>query len=199
MKHKVVIAITGASGAIYAKVLLDQLLVLKDQIEAVGIVMSDNAKTIWQTELDSSPFDTYFEAFAELPFTLYEKKDFNAPFASGSAKYTSMLVVPCSMGMLARIATGISDTLVTRSADVMLKERRKLILLVRENPYGFIHLKNMLTLTQAGGIVCPANPSFYSQPKNIEQLAKTVTSRVLDLAGFKLDGFRWGEEQGKSC
>ncbi len=185
MTNKIVIAVTGASGSIYAKLLLDKLLLLKDQYEEVGIVMSKNAKDIWQTELGNEGYNNY-------PFTIYEKYDFSAPFASGSAKFNSMIVAPCSMGTLARIAGGISDDLLTRAADVMLKERRKLILMVRETPYNLIHIKNMETVTMAGGIICPATPSFYSLPKTIEELASTVVDRVLDLAGLRLNSFRWG-------
>ncbi len=98
------------------------------------------------------------------------------------------------MGTLGRIASGISNDLMTRSADVMLKERRKLVLVTRETPLNLIHINNMKTVTEAGGIICPASPSFYSLPKSIEQLAATVTDRALSLAGFELNGFRWGEK-----
>jgi 4-hydroxy-3-polyprenylbenzoate decarboxylase len=105
-----------------------------------------------------------------------------------------MIVVPCSMGTMGRIASGISDDLTTRAADVVLKERRKLILVARETPYNLIHIKNMETITLAGGIICPATPSFYSQPKTIEEVAYTVVHRVLDLAGLKNESFRWGSK-----
>jgi 4-hydroxy-3-polyprenylbenzoate decarboxylase len=185
MPNKIVIAITGASGSIYAKLILDKLVLLNDQYEDVGIIMSKNAKDIWQTELGNDAYNDY-------PFTIYEKYDFSAPFASGSAKFNSMIVAPCSMGTLGRIAGGISDDLLTRSADVILKERRKLILMVRETPYNLIHIKNMETVTLAGGIICPATPSYYSLPKTIEELASTVVDRVLDLAELNIDSFRWG-------
>jgi 4-hydroxy-3-polyprenylbenzoate decarboxylase len=183
--NKIIIAITGASGAIYAKCLLDTLAQLKDQYEAVGVVMSENAKIVWETELDNTEYTKY-------PFTFYQKNDFNAPFASGSAQYNIMMVVPCSMGTLGRIASGISDDLVTRAADVILKERRKLILMARETPYNLIHIKNMETLTLAGGIICPATPSFYCKPKTIEAVAMTVVDRILDLANIKKPSYRWG-------
>jgi 4-hydroxy-3-polyprenylbenzoate decarboxylase len=183
--NKVAIAITGASGAIYAKLLLDKLLLLKEQYAEAGIVMSRNAEEVWQTELGNEDYRKY-------PFRYFDKFDFKAPFASGSAHYNIMLIAPCSMGTLGRIAGGVSDDLVTRSADVMLKERRKLILLVRETPYNLIHLKNMETVTLAGGIICPASPSFYSKPATIEAAAATVVDRMLDLAGFSIDSFRWG-------
>jgi 4-hydroxy-3-polyprenylbenzoate decarboxylase len=186
-KHKIIVAITGASGSIYAKVLLDKLTVLSDQIEAVGIVMSDNARDVWKHELRNEDHKKY-------NFTFYDKTNFHAPFASGSAKYNTMIVCPCSMGTMARIASGISNDLTTRAADVILKERRKLILMVRDTPYSLIHINNMQTVTQAGAIVCPASPSFYSNPKTFEDLAATVVDRVLDLAGLEISSYRWSEK-----
>jgi len=187
MKHKIVVAISGASGSIYAKLLLDRLVELTDQIEAVGVIMSDNAKLNWELELKNKDYKSY-------PFTFYSKNDFMAPFASGSAKYNAMVIVPCSMGALARIATGISNDLTTRAADVILKERRKLILVARDTPLSLIHLQNMTTVTQAGGIICPAIPSFYSQPNTIDELAMTVVNRIIDLVGLEDSSYRWGEE-----
>lgn len=184
---KLVVAITGSSGSIYAKVLLDKLSGLQHQLDAVGVVLSDNAKVNW--ELEIGPVD-----FARYPFKFYEKNDFYAPFASGSAKYDTMVVCPCSMGTLARIATGISNDLVTRAADVVLKERRRLILVTRDTPLSLIHINNMKTVTEAGGIICPASPSFYSKPADLEAIAATVVDRVLDLAGLDLKSYRWGEE-----
>ena len=184
MKHKIIVAITGASGSIYAKVLLDQLIVLKDQIDAVGIVMSKNAKDVWEFELGNDSYKDY-------PFKYYEKNDFMAPFASGSAQYKTMIVAPCSMGTLARIATGVSNDLITRAADVILKERRKLILINRDTPLNLIHINNMKTITEAGGIIMPASPSFYSKPNNFEELTATVINRVIDLADLKKDSYRW--------
>ena len=184
MKHKIIVAITGASGSIYAKVLLDQLVVLKDQIEAVGIVMSKNAKDVWEFELGNDTYKDY-------PFKYYEKSDFMAPFASGSAQYNTMIVAPCSMGTLARIASGISNDLVTRAADVILKERRRLILISRDTPLNLIHINNMKTITEAGGIIMPASPSFYSKPNNFEELAATVVNRAIDLADLQKKSYRW--------
>jgi 4-hydroxy-3-polyprenylbenzoate decarboxylase len=183
VKRKIVVAITGASGSIYAQLLLKALSDIEN-IE-VGVLLSDNAKTVWKTELDN-------EDFKDFPFTFYSKNNFNAPFASGSANFDTMVVIPCSMGTMGRIANGISNDLLTRAADVILKERRKLILVARETPYNLIHINNMKTITEAGGIVCPATPSFYSQPKTIEEVAKTVVDRVLDLMGLKIDSYRWG-------
>src|SRR5476651_2186787 len=187
MKRKIVIAITGASGAIYAKLLLDTLQKLQAQIAEVGVVMSDNARQVWKLELDN-------EAYSAYPFTFYDKNDFMAPFASGSARFDTMVIIPCSMGTLGRIAGGISNDLTTRAADVILKERRKLILVARDMPLSLIHINNMKTVTEAGGIICPASPSFYSKPQNFEELASTVIDRVLDLSGLDVKGFRWGQK-----
>jgi 4-hydroxy-3-polyprenylbenzoate decarboxylase len=185
-KKKIIVAITGASGSIYAKVLLDKLVALQDQIDAVGIVMSDNAKDVWKFELDDTSYDN-------LPFKIYNKNDFFAPFASGSAKYESMVICPCSMGTMARIATGISNDLTTRAADVILKERRKLILVTRDTPLSLIHIENMRTVTLAGGIILPAAPSFYSKPQSFEDLASTVVDRIIDQIGLSQDTYRWSE------
>ena len=186
IKKKIVVAIGGSSGTIYAKVLLDKLTQLKDQTEAVGIVMSDNARYNWQHELGT-------EGWRDYDFKVYEKMDFMAPFASGSARYDTMIVCPCSMGLLARMATGTSNDLVTRAADVILKERRRLIIVPRETPLSIIHINNMKTLTEAGAIICPATPSFYSRPTTMEEMAATVVDRILDLAGFDLETYRWND------
>jgi len=183
---KLVVAVTGSSGSIYAKVLFDKLVLLREQWQAVGVVLSDNAKLNWELEVGAVDFSAY-------PFDFYEKNDFFAPFASGSAKYDTMVVCPCSMGTLARIATGISNDLVTRAADVVLKERRRLILVTRDTPLSLIHINNMKTVTEAGGVVCPASPSFYSKPQTMEEMAATVVDRVLDLAGFEHNTYRWSE------
>jgi 4-hydroxy-3-polyprenylbenzoate decarboxylase len=190
-KNKIIVAITGASGAIYAKVLLDKLQALHNQIDEVGIIMSDNAKYVWRTELDNENYNKY-------SFKFYEKMDFEAPFASGSAKYNTMIVCPCSMGTMGRISSGISNDLTTRAADVILKERRKLILVAREAPYSLIHINNMKTITEAGGIICPATPSYYSKPTNFEELTATVIDRVLDLCGFEFEKYSWGEDNKKN-
>src|ERR1700744_905771 len=187
IKKKIVVAITGASGAIYAKLLLQKLQQLSTQINEVAIVMSDNAKQVWQFELDNNDFDNF-------PFKIYAKHDFMAPFASGSARFDTMVIIPCSMGTLGRIANGISDDLVTRAADVILKERRKLILVVRDMPLNLIHIRNMQTITEAGGIICPAIPSYYSKPKTVEEVAMTVVNRVIDLIGLENESYRWSEE-----
>jgi 4-hydroxy-3-polyprenylbenzoate decarboxylase len=190
--HKIVIAITGASGSIYAKLLLDKLLTLKCQWSDIAVVLSSNAQTVWETELDAS-LNEYKHKDERMVF--YGNQDFFAPFASGSGKYNTMIIVPCSMGTMGRIAGGISNDLISRAADVVLKERRKLICVAREMPYNLIHIKNMETITLAGGIICPATPSYYSKPKSIEALVGTVVDRIIDLAGLDQQTYRWGGDQ----
>jgi flavin prenyltransferase len=184
--HKIVLAITGASGSIYARLLIEKLLTIKDQWQELSVVMTDNAKLVWSTELGNDDYTKY-------PVKFYTTKDFMAPFASGSGRYNTMIIAPCSMGTLGRIAAGVSDDLISRAADVVLKERRKLICLVRETPYNLVHIRNMETITMAGGIICPATPSFYSRPQTIEEVVATVTDRVLDLAGLDISTYRWGK------
>lgn len=186
MSRKIVIAVTGASGSLYARQLLDKLLGLAEQWDSLGLVITDNAREVWKTELGDESYNKY-------DVNIYGKNDFNAPFASGSGKFDTMIIIPCSMGTLGRIANGISNDLISRAADVILKERRKLICVVRDMPYNLIHIKNMETVTLAGGIICPATPSFYSVPKTIEEVVATVTDRVLDLCGFDIKTYRWGD------
>jgi 4-hydroxy-3-polyprenylbenzoate decarboxylase len=186
--QRIVIAITGASGSIYARILIEKLLQLKSQWEELSVVMTDNAKTVWHTELGDESYDS----FSGIRF--FDKNDFSAPFASGSGRYNTMIIIPCSMGTLGRISTGISNDLITRAADVILKERRKLICVARDTPYSLVHIRNMETITLAGGIICPATPSFYSRPTTIEQVAATVVDRVIDLAGLNVKTYRWGGE-----
>ncbi|MBL0057291.1 MAG: UbiX family flavin prenyltransferase [Chitinophagaceae bacterium] len=184
--QKIVVAITGASGSIYPKILLEKLSAKKDQWDELAVVMTENAKEVWKTELGD-------EAYKDLPVRFYSQQDFSAPFASGSGRFNTLIIMPCSMGTLGRIAGGISNDLITRAADVMLKERRRLICVVRDMPYNLIHIRNMEAVTLAGGIICPATPSFYSRPATIEEVAATVVDRVLDLAGIDNQSFRWGE------
>ncbi|MGQ0740360.1 MAG: UbiX family flavin prenyltransferase [Bacteroidota bacterium] len=183
---KIAVAITGASGSVYAELLLEKLLAAGSQYDDLAVVMTDNAKEVWKTELAN-------ESWKEFPVKFYDTKDFSAPFASGSGKYDILIIIPCSMGTLGRIASGVSNDLITRAADVILKERRKLICVVRENPYNLIHIRNMETITLAGGIICPATPSFYSRPSSVKEVAATVVDRVLDLAGIDIQTFRWGQ------
>lgn len=183
--RKIAVAITGASGSIYAQDLLEKLCRMNDQIAEISLVMSTNAREVWKTELDN-------ESWKDFPVRRFETNDFSAPIASGSGQYDTLIVIPCSMGTLGRIANGISGDLITRAADVILKERRKLILVARETPYNLIHIRNMESVTLAGGIICPATPSFYSKPQTPQAIAATVVDRVLDLAGLKNDTYRWG-------
>lgn len=186
MKKKIVVAVTGASGAIYASLFINKLQKLSAQYEELALVMTENAKQVWQIELENKNFN-------DLNCKLYDKNDFNAPFASGSGRFDTMVIIPCSMGTLGRIAGGISNDLISRAADVILKERKKLICVVRETPYNLIQIRNMETITEAGGIICPATPSFYSKPSTIEELATTVVDRVIDLIGLENQSFRWGK------
>lgn len=183
--RKIVVALGGSSGSIYAQRLMTKLAVMQDVV--TGVVMTENAKLNW--ELEIGPFNQ-----DEWPFQFYAKNNFFAPFASGSARYDTMIICPCSMGLLARISQGISDDLITRSADVILKERRKLIIMPRETPYNLIHLRNMTSLTEAGAIICPATPSFYSKPDTLEKIVDTVVDRILDLANLPVSTYRWSEE-----
>lgn len=188
--HKIVLAITGASGSIYPKLLLQRLLAIPDQWSELGVVMTTNAKQVWETELGN---DAYKELLHDSDkVKVYGTMDFNAPFASGSGRFDTVIIAPCSMGTLGRIATGVSTDLITRAADVVLKERRKLICMIRDTPYNLIHIRNMETVTLSGGIICPASPSFYSKPTTIDEVAATVADRVLDLAGLDIATFRWG-------
>ena len=187
-KHKIVIAVTGASGAIYARILLERLHILLNQVEECGVIFSQYARQVWEYELGNDDYN-------RIPFKIYSQNDFFAPFASGSAAYDTMIICPCSMGTLGRIAAGVSNDLITRAADVMLKERRRLICMVRETPYSLIHIRNMQTVAEAGGIICPASPSFYGRPSTIEEVSGTVIDRVLQLAGFSFESFHWGAEQ----
>ncbi len=185
--QKIVVAVTGASGAIYARQLLTKLQQMQQAFSEVSVVMTNNAKEVWHTELGD-------ESYRNIPFKTYQLQDFHAPFASGSGRYDTMIIIPCSMGTIGRIAQGISNDLITRAADVILKEKRKLICVARETPYNLIHIRNMETITLAGGIVCPATPSFYSKPASIEAVVNTVVDRVLDLAGLPVESFRWGSQ-----
>jgi 4-hydroxy-3-polyprenylbenzoate decarboxylase len=186
--RKVVVAVTGASGSIYASLLVEKLLSIPSQWDTLSLVMTKNARLVWETELGN-------QSYKHLLLDRFENDDFSAPFASGSARFDTMIIIPCSMGTLGRIATGVSSDLISRSADVILKERRKLICVVRDTPYNLIHIRNMETITLAGGIICPASPSFYSNPPSIEAVAATVVDRVIDLAGFEWKSFRWGTQK----
>ncbi|MDP9149596.1 MAG: UbiX family flavin prenyltransferase [Myxococcota bacterium] len=175
MKRKIVVGITGASGAPYARRLV-QLLAPRTDVE-IGVCISQTAPEVWSLECGG-------DLREGLGVPVWGVRDYNAPFASGSAGWRAMVVVPCSMGTAARIAHGISDTLLTRAADVMLKERRTLIVVPRETPLGLVHLENLTQLARAGALVLPAMPSFYGKPKSLEDALDTVVGRILDHLGL---------------
>jgi 4-hydroxy-3-polyprenylbenzoate decarboxylase len=183
---RLVIGISGASGAPYARRLLHVLSHSEFDLE-IGLVLSRTAEQVWRHECGGSPRD--------LGLPTYADRDYSAPFASGSSAADAMAVVPASMSCIARIAHGISDDLLTRAADVMLKERRKLVLMPREAPYSAIHLENMLSLTRAGAVIVPASPSFYGRPATVDDAIDSVLARVLDQLGLpNALSKRWGED-----
>lgn len=184
--RKIILAVTGASGSIYAQKLLEKLSGIKTPPTEIAVVLSDNARDIWK-------YETGNKFIAKTPAKEYLNSDLFVPFASGSSDYYTMIICPASMGVVGRIANGISDDLISRAADVILKERRKLILVPRETPYNLIHIRNMETLTLAGAVICPATPSFYSKPETIDDLVMTVVERIISLAGFDADSYRWME------
>lgn len=181
---KVVVAVTAASGAIYARQLLEQLIGCKD-VERIALIYSANAEAVVATEGVALPESE--------KITLYRNDDLFAAPASGSASWDAMVIVPSSVGTVGRIASGVSQSLIERAADVMLKERRRLIVVVRETPLSLIHLRNMTTLTEAGAVILPAAPSFYSRPESIEALCLTVTERIVALLGISAPHYTWGE------
>jgi 4-hydroxy-3-polyprenylbenzoate decarboxylase len=185
---KFVIATTGASGAIYLQRLLEQI---DCAAHEVHLVMSAHAKAVAKQELD------HFKIPAAV--SLHSEGDMNVPFVSGSARFEAMVIVPCSMATLGRIASGSSDSVLLRAADVFLKERRKLIVVPRETPWNLIHARNVVTLLEAGAIVLPAIPSFYSRPNSVAAVADTVVWRILDQIGLpSSQAYRWGEERASA-
>ena len=181
---KVVVAITAASGAIYARQLLETL-VASNEVERVAVIYSANARAVVAHEGESMPQSSKIEE--------YDNDNLFSSPASGSARWDAMVVVPSSVGTVGRVASGVSQTLIERAADVMLKERRRLIFVVRETPYSLIHLRNMTTLTEAGAVILPATPSFYSLPKSIEEVCQTVTERIVSMLGIESERYEWGE------
>lgn len=179
---RVIVGISGASGSVYAQRLIAALLVLD---VSVTLVFSRNGRLVWEHELGVDP--------KELNVTIHGGSDMTAPIASGSAQFDAMVVVPCSAGSVGRIAHGLSTNLIGRAADVMLKERRPLILVVRETPYSLPLIKNMVAVTEAGAVVLPASPSFYAMPLSIDNLVDTVVARILDQLGIDNSvSQRWG-------
>ena len=181
---KVIVAITGASGGVYARLCLEQLL-RAEEVEQIALVVSEVAQKVLQHE--------GVELLESEKIVRYDNDDMFAPVASGSAGYDAMVVVPASMGSVGRIASGVSLSLIERSADVMLKERRRLVIVVREAPYSLIHLRNMTTLTEAGAIILPASPSFYSLPQTLEEAAMTIVERIISQLGIAQSHYEWGK------
>jgi flavin prenyltransferase len=171
MKRKIVVGITGASGAPYARRLL-AVLRRTDEVE-LGVCASQTASQVWALECGGNLSET-------IGLPIWGVRDYKAPFASGSAGWDAMVIVPCSMGTVARVAHGISDTLLTRAADVVLKERRTLVVVPRETPLSVIHLENLAQLARAGAVILPAMPSFYSRPTSLDDAIDTVVGRILD-------------------
>ena len=167
---QIVLAVTGASGACYARRFLERAAALEGV--AVHVVLTDTAREIWRHELGCEP-----------PVGLDDRR-FDAPFCSGSAAADAMVILPCSMGMLGRIAAGTADDAIARMADVQLKERRPLIIVPRETPLNLIHLRNMTTLAEAGAVIAPAAPGFYTRPADLDTLVDSFVARILQLAGI---------------
>ena len=185
---KIIVAITGGSGMIYARQCIDALLA-SEQVEQIALIVSATAEQVLLHEGVSLPADGRI--------TRFDNDDMFSSVASGSASWDTMIIVPASMGTVGRIAAGVSLSLIERAADVMLKERRRLILMVREAPYSLIHLRNMTTLTEAGGVVIPASPSFYSHPEDIEQLTATITERIIALSGISAAHYEFDGKEVK--
>lgn len=186
---KIVVAVTAASGALYARLCLEQLL-RAEEVSEIALVYSAHAREVADFEGVTLPEDPRIRIF--------DNDDLFAPPASGSADYDAMAVVPCSVGTLGRIACGVSQSLIERAADVMLKERRRLVLVVRETPLSLIHLRNMTALTEAGAVVLPASPGFYARPSSVEELCRSVAERVTALLGISGPLYRWTGE-GRSA
>lgn len=185
---QIVIGITGASGTVYAKMLIEYLSKIKSERKiSIHVIFTD-------TGLKVAEHETGLDFIKNLPITVYNNDDYFAAFASGSSVADALVVVPCSMGTMGRIAHGTSDNLICRTADVVLKERKKLILVIRETPLNLIHIKNMELISLAGGIILPATPSFYLNPQSIEELVMSVIYRITDLLGIDQEIKRWGNE-----
>jgi 4-hydroxy-3-polyprenylbenzoate decarboxylase len=187
---KIVVGITGASGSVYARALIESLLAARAHTSIiVAAVVSSTAPEVWRCEIGGEIRD--FLASRDVP--VFEGRDYSAPFASGSARWGAMVVVPCSMSTTAKIAHGLSDDLLSRAADVMIKERRTLVIVPRETPLSTIHLENLLAVARAGATVMPAAPSFYMRPTSVDEVVQTVVTRVLDHLGVEVSAKRWGD------
>jgi 4-hydroxy-3-polyprenylbenzoate decarboxylase len=184
---KIAVGVTGASGSVYAKALIDKINARPDLVSRCDVIFSEPAKKVWKHELNNNDFEN-------LPNKIWPNDTFFAPFASGSSDFDALIVCPCSMGTLAKIAGGLANDLISRAADVMLKERRKLILVTRETPLNLIHINNMKTVCEAGGIILPASPSFYMRPKDINELIDGTTTKILTIAGLISLRNNWMQE-----
>ncbi|MBP3534046.1 MAG: UbiX family flavin prenyltransferase [Alistipes sp.] len=182
----IVVAVTAASGSIYARLLVESL-AASEEVERIALVYSENARAVAEHEGVAMP--------ADAKIVEYSNSDLFASPASGSAAWDAMVVVPSSVGTVGRVAGGVSQTLIERAADVMLKERRRLVFVVRETPYSLVHLRNMVALTEAGAVIVPASPSFYSKPATVEELCRTVVERVVALLGIAAPHYEWGKER----
>ncbi len=184
----IIVAVTAASGSIYARLCL-QTLLRCDSVDRIALILSRNAAEVVAYEGESLPQNERI--------TRLDNDDMFASVASGSARWDAMIVIPSSMGTVGRIAAGVSQSLIERAADVMLKERRRLVVVVREAPYSLIHLRNMTTLTEAGAVIVPASPSFYSHPQSIEQVAMTVVERAVAQIGVELPRYEFQGREAK--
>ncbi len=185
-KKKIIVAVTGASGSVYAQKVFERLAQLHEQIEECAVLFSENAIRVWKYEIGEIP-DFTTKGF----FRFIDNNNMFDAVASGSTGYDSMIVIPCSMGTLGRIACGVSDNLITRAADVMLKEKKTLILVSREAPLNAVHLQNMLTLDRAGAFIFPASPFFYHKPSSLNGLIIPFVDRILEKAAIDSAPFRW--------
>lgn len=183
---KVIVAVTGASGAVYGRELLRQLVAV-DKVNQIALIFSKNGSEVWN-----------YENVMDIPVSdkiiVYENDDLFAAPASGSAGFNIMFIAPCSMGTLGAVAAGTAGNLIHRAADVMLKERRPLLLLTREAPLSLIHIENMEKVTRAGAIVFPASPFFYNHPENLRNAISALVSRLISTAGLSSPDFEWGKQ-----
>ena len=185
-KKRIIIGITGASGSLYARLLVEKLLTYDDA--EVSVVVTDNGMAVMR-------YEDNIEWLRDDRLKYYDNHNFFSAPASGSARFDAMVIVPCTMGTVGRIAAGVSTDLLVRAADVMLKERRTLIIVPREMPISTIHLRNMTTLSECGAILCPASPSFYNHPQTVEEVCDTVVNRIVSLLGFDPGIKEWGIEE----
>lgn len=183
---KILLGITGASGAIYAKKIIDFFSNNKEN--ELSLIFTNTAKKVWEYEINDFQIE-------DIPFERYEIDDFFTPAASGSSDFDAMIVCPCSMGTMGKIANGIADNLLTRAADVMLKENKRLVIVPREMPYNLLHINNMKRLIEAGAKICPASPSFYQKPKTIDDLVVSVVQKILNLIDIRIKKINWNPKK----